>query len=484
MSLGTATAADSAAESRVPLPTVFAFGSVGIPLAGILLMYGVYVPRFYAGLGISLAVVGVSIFLVRVIDALFDPLIALVMDRTKTPIGRYRPWLLLGAPIAMLGVYKVLLPPHGVTAPYMILWLVVTYLGTSMLNLGFATWAAVLGKSYNERSRIFGVSQALAVTGSIVLLLLPALTHKKVAPGLASSMPIIVLMIAVAIPVAVALCAVFTPERLEANPQRPKFRAADYWSAISNRSMLRITLADLMLTLGPGTTGPLYVFFFHDAKGFTVPDVSLLLISYIGAGYLGAPMWARVAQQLGKHRAVQISCVAYAVTQTTLMALPRVWPHYQLPQAIPTIVGMFAVGFVASAFPLLIRAMVGDVADEVKLERKQDLTSLLYSMVTTTTKIGQTVVVLAVFPVLQIVGYNAKEAAVNTPHAIFGLEMCYLFAPIILVFGGGAALIGYKLDAKRHADIRLALESHDYAAAEESLVGPIDEPPGAPAPAE
>ena len=32
------------------------------------------------------------------------------MDRTKTPIGRYRPWLMLGAPIAMLGVYKVLLP--------------------------------------------------------------------------------------------------------------------------------------------------------------------------------------------------------------------------------------------------------------------------------------------------------------------------------------------------------------------------------------
>ena len=134
---------------------------------------------------------------------------------------------------------------------------------------------------------------------------------------------------------------------------------------------------------------------------------------------------------------------------------------------------MFAVGFVASAFLLLIRAMVADVADEVKLEQNRDLTGLLFSMVTTTTKIGQTIILVAVFPVLQLVGYNGKEGAINTPHAIFGLEMCYLFAPIILVFGGGAAMLGYKLDARRHGAIREALAEREaaisIAAAEESL---------------
>ena len=63
-------------------------------------------------------------------------------------------------------------------------------------------------------------------------------------------------------------------------------------------SMLRLVLADLMLALGPGTTGPLYVYYFHDAKGFKVPDVSLLLISYIGAGVVGAPFWGRRGQSL------------------------------------------------------------------------------------------------------------------------------------------------------------------------------------------
>jgi len=51
--------------------------------------------------------------------------------------------------------------------------------------------------------------------------------------------------------------------------------------------------------------------------------------------------------------------------------------------------------------------------------------------------------------------------------------MCYLFAPVILVWGGGAMFFGYKLDSKRHAEIRQAL---DLMAAEESIAGPSMEP--------
>jgi len=74
---------------------------------------------------------------------------------------------------------------------------------------------------------------------------------------------------------------------------------------------------------------------------------------------------------------------------------------------------------------------------------------------------------------------------VNSPHAIFGLEMCYLFAPITLVWLGGGLLLGYKLDSKRHAEIREALIAPDFAAAEEALTGLTMQPPdGTPEPAQ
>jgi glycoside/pentoside/hexuronide:cation symporter, GPH family len=198
---------------------------------------------------------------------------------------------------------------------------------------------------------------------------------------------------------------------------------------------------------------------------------------------LGAPFWGRlVSRRFGKHRTVQIACVCYSIFQTILMALPRVWPHYKLVDTIPTIIGMFCVGFCASAFLLLVRSMIADVADEVRLERRKDLTSLLFSMVTTTTKIGGSITVAVVYPILALVGYNGAEGAVNTKSAIFGLEMCYLFAPVILVLLGGTLFFGYRLDSRRHAEIRKALEAPDFLAAEEGLIArPIDPSSVAPA---
>jgi Na+/melibiose symporter-like transporter len=473
----TITAPPGAPSARVPIPTLFAFGSLGIPLAGLLLITTVYVPRFYASLGVDFIAVAVGVAIVRAFDIVVDPILALAMDRTKTPIGRFRPWLILGVPIAAIGVRQLLMPQGAVDRNYLVVWLRVTYVGASMLTLGLASWSAVLATSYNERSRIYGFTQAMTVFGSISLLLLPVFTHGKIVAGKAASMPAIGWILIVALPLAALICAAFTPDRSAPKAAARRFALKDYGFAISRPEMIRIVIADLALTLGPGTTGPLYVYFFKDAKGFSVAETSLLLISYIGAGVIGAPFWGHRAQSLGKHRTIQLACVVYGVTQTILMALPRVWPHHSFLDAIPTILGMFAVGFCASAFLPLVRAMVADVIDAVRLETGQDLTSLLYSMVTTTTKFGAAITVTIVFPILKAVGYNGKEGATNTAHAIFGLEMCYLFAPILLVFVGGAMFFGYTLDARRHAEIRLALEERDSAASVQTLTGVVDQTP-------
>ncbi len=455
------TALDQKPSPRTPLGTLLAFGTPGIPLAGIVLVFGVYLPRFYVGLGNGFIAVAGAIATVRFIDIWLDPFLGLAMDRTRTPLGRYRPWLLAGAPITMFGVYQLMNPPPGAGPAYLVLWMLIAYAGVSMLNLSIAAWASVLSGRYHERSRVYGVTQGLAVVGAVGLMLLPVFTHGKLVLGKAASMPGVGWIIVAAIPITVLVCAVMTPERIAAAGPKTGFSWRDLGRVASRPSMLRIVVADLMLTLGPGTTAPLYVYFFHDAKGFNIAEVGFLLIFYIGAGLIGAPFWGQLARRLGKHRTVQIACVAYAVSQTILMVMPRVWPGHALPDMLPTIGGMFAVGFCASAFLLLIRAMVADVVDEARLETGKDFTSLLFSLVTTTTKIGTVITVVIVFPILKAVGYNGKEGAVNTAHAIFGLEMCYLFAPILLVFVGGAMFFGYKLDAGRHAAIRAELESRD-----------------------
>ena len=349
------------------------------------MLAGVYLPRFYVGLGIPFLAAGAAIGVVRLFDIFIDPIFGLLIDRTNTPIGRYRPWLLLGAPVIMGGLYELLVVPVPTTS-HLIVWLVVTYVGYSMSILSVTSWTAILATEYTDRARVYGWTQGMAVLGSVGLLLLAVITHGKIVMGKQASMPTIGWILIYAFPICAVICAVFTRERLTAAQSKTRFSLKDYGGAIARPTMRRIILADLLLTLGPGTTAPIYVYFFKDAKGFSVAEVSVLLTFYIGAGILGAPFWGAVAARFGKHRTIQIACVAYAIAQTTLMAIPRVWPHHTFADALPTVAGMTAVGFCASAFVALIRAMVADVVDEVRLDSKQDLTSLLYSMVTTTAK--------------------------------------------------------------------------------------------------
>ena len=449
---------------RVPLINIFSLGATSVPLAMVLLTFGVYMPRYYVALGVSFAAVGAAVAIVRLLDVAIDPLVGLFMDQTRTPIGRFRPWLLLGAPILMFGVYKLFLPSGPVDAAYLVTWLLFAYVGNSCLTLGAAAWGANIADAYSERARVYGYIQAMAVLGSVALLLMGEITQGRIVPGTKAGTPLVGLMMVIAVPIAVLLTTLLTPERKLSGLTKSKFSLADYAVALKRPAMARLIVADLLLTLGAGTTGPIYVYFFHDAKGFSVKTTGTLLIFYIGAGLLGAPFWSSLAQRISKHRGVQLACVAYAICQTALMAIPKAL-------YLPTAVGMFAVGFCASAFIPLVRSMVADICDEVRLETGKDLSSVLYAMVTTTSKIGTAISVSIVFPILQIVGYNGKEGIENTPQAIFGLEMCYLFAPIILVFIGGGALFGYRLDAKRHAEIRTALEERDVAASEEALVG-------------
>lgn len=442
---------------RLSLPAVLAFSSTGVPVTVLALALGVFLPRYFAGhIGISLVAVGAAFTIVRLIDIAFDPFIGAVMDRTRTPIGRYRPWMIAGVPVMMLGVYKLFNPPVDAGEGYLILWLLVIYAALSILTLAHAAWAAAIATNYHDRSRVYGWMHAVGVAGSVGLLLLPVLTGGRIEPGTGESMPTIGWIIIIGIPLTTALCVLFSPEKVAPKTARETFDLKEYWQALKRPEMVRLIAADLALALGPGTTAAIYVFFFHDAKGFSYAQTSILLVPFIGAGLLGAPVWAAIAQRFGKHQTLMGAAVCYAVFQTILMAIPKAL-------FVPTAIGMFAVGFTSSAFILLVRAMVADVGDAIRLEQGKEQVGLLYAMVTSTQKVGAAISVGIIFPVLSLVGYNAADNAVNTPEAIFGLEMCYLFAPIVFVLVGGACFFGYGLNAERHAQIREELDARDRA---------------------
>jgi GPH family glycoside/pentoside/hexuronide:cation symporter len=468
----------AAARKNLPTRLLAPFASAAMPVAALGIPLTVYLPNYYAShLGLSLAAVGAAFSIVRLIDIIFDPMIGVAINATRTRFGRFRVWMIAGAPLLMLAAFMIFMAEPGISSVYMIGWLLVLYAGFSMLTLGHSAWAAALVPEYHQRSLVYGWMQAVGVIAVVIVLslqpIMATVWHKSIAQGV-QAMGWFIIVIT---PLTILLCAFVVGEPKQSE-KTERVTLRDYWVMFARPSLLRMLGADLALALGPAITAALYIFFFTQALGFTRTQTNVLLLIYIMAGLFGAPTWATVARRLGKHQTVMLGCVLYGFAQ----AIVFVMPHGNMALMIP---GMFFAGFVVSCFNFLIRAMVADISDEVRLDIGKDRSALLYGLITSTSKVGSTLSVGITYGILAAFGFEAKEGVVNTGVALYALEGCYVVVPVLTMFVGAAALWGYKLDQNSHDDIRAQLATRDAiagaAGVTESLSG--SEPPMGTAPA-
>jgi Na+/melibiose symporter-like transporter len=136
---------------------------------------------------------------------------------------------------------------------------------------------------------------------------------------------------------------------------------------------------------------------------------------------------------------------------------------------------MLFEGMMAAGFGMMVQAMLADVGDEIRLTQGRQRMSLVYSVNTLATKIAAAAAIGLTFPLLEALGFNPREGAVNTAAAIHNLDIAFIAGPILFVMLGGACVIGWRLDAARHGLIRAALDSRDAgleALQAEPSVGP------------
>jgi GPH family glycoside/pentoside/hexuronide:cation symporter len=447
---------EAAVTRKLPARLLAPFSSASMAVSALSIPLTVYLPNYYAShIGLSLATVGAAFSLVRLIDIALDPLIGIAINGTDTPFGRFRPWMVAGAPLLMFATYMIFMVVPGVSLAYLVTWLLVLYAGFSMLTLGHSAWAAALVPEYHQRSRVYGWIQAVGVIAIVIVLALPVILavgwHKTTAQGVQAMGWFIIAVT----PLTIGLCLLAVGEPRQSESAN-RITLRDYWTMIARPSLLRILAADLFLALGPAITAALYLFFFTQAMDFTRTQTTSLLLIYIAAGLVGAPTWAAVARRIGKHWAVVAGCILYGFAQALVFMLP----HGNMALMIP---GMFFAGFVVSCFTFLIRAMIADVSDEVRLDIGKDRSALLYGLITSTSKVGSALAVVVTFPIIEYFGFNPKEGVMNTGMPLDALIGCYVVVPVLTMFVGAYAMWGYKLDANRHDGIRAELATRDAA---------------------
>jgi Na+/melibiose symporter-like transporter len=436
------------------LARILTFSLANLPISAISIAVFVYLPPYFAGhLGVGMGLVGIAWWIVRMIDIPVDVVLALLMDRTRTAIGRYRVWMIAGAPVLMLGLYELFMAPHGFGPAYLVGWLLVMYLGYSIVYLSTNAWAATLATLYHERSRLFGGMTAVGVLGALSVLLIP-IAGQSFGRSNAQSVQAMGWFIIGVIPLCVGVATLGTRERISTDHKSDSFPLKDYWQVLTKPELVRLFLAQVALTLGPGWMSAIYLFFFTAAWRFTVQQASILLAVYIVAQAPGAVGTAALARRIGKHRTLMVTTTCFSLGILSIFITPK----GNVMTALPI---MIWSGAMASGFGLMVSAMLADVGDEVRLIQGRERISLLYAINALASKIAAAFSILLTFPLLERLGFNPAEGAVNTPAALQNLTIAFIAGPIVFVMLGGACVIGWRLDARRQREIRGALDARD-----------------------
>ena len=437
-------------SSGRPRPSVLAaFIGPCLPLAGIGLPLVIHLPTYYArDLGLPLAQVGLAFLLVRLVDIGVDPVLGALMDRTGGRFGRFRPWLVASAPVLMVASLLLFMARPGVSAAYLWGALVIAYLGFSMGSLSQQAWASALSPDYDQRSRIYGWWQTGNVLGMLMILVLPPAVEIALKGSRAEGVQAMGWFILILLPLTIgfAVWRVGEPPPESGVGRLP--RIGDYLQLVRNRSIARLMLADLLMGWAPGITGALFLFYFDQVKRVPETEANVLLLIYFVAAMAGAPLWSWLAVRIGKHRALACNALAVLFSLLLVMAVP-------MSSAPVTVLVMALAGLPYSGASLLLRAMLADVGDELRLATGVDRTGLLYALLTSTTKVGSALA-LTTFVMLEALGFQA-QARHNSPEAVAGLQAMFVGLPALLSLLSAGVILGYRLDSHRHAEIRIAL---------------------------
>jgi Na+/melibiose symporter-like transporter len=438
--------------------TLAAFAGPCLPFAALGLALIVHLQNFYAvSVGLPLAVTGVMFGVARSLDIGADPFLGGWMDRTRTRIGRFKPWMIAGTGMLMLGAYMLFLPPAGIGVGFVTLWLVVVYVGFSMVVLAQTSWAATLSSDYDERSRVYGWWQVGNVIGMLLVLLLPVIVAKRggtQTEGVAA----MGLFIVILLPLTVGLAVWKVPEPVAETQSHGTLK--DYFAFFRLSSVRRLMLTDLLYGLAPGITGALALFYFEAVKDMTAFQSNILIFTYFLAGLVGAPVWSLLSMKIGKHKALAGAGLVYAAAYIAVWLAPA-------GSFAMALMSMTLVGIPFSAGQILLRSMLADVGDEQTLASGEDRTGMLFALLTLTNKVG-TLLSAIVFVPLALADFDKAPGAVNTPDALQVLTALFVAAPMAVLLVSSFIIRRFPIDEARQIAVRAALAERRAAAVEPS----------------
>jgi len=438
--------------------TMIGLAAPAVAMAALTMPLSTFLPEYYANyIGMNLSVVGAIFMAVRLFDIGIDPFLGGLMDRTRTRWGRYKPWLVIGTPVVMIGVALLFLAQPGVGPLYLLAWLFVVYMGYSIVVLAQLALTSAQTTDYHQRSKVFSWWQLANTAGLLAALSLPSILSaftKVDRVVVVHSMAAFVLILT---PLTVAITCLSVRD-VSATATAEKSSLRDYFALFGLKSVRLLLLTDLIYGLAIGILSVLGVIALVSVKHLTLAQFSLQLSIMFITAVISTPFWPKMKME--KHKILALSGAIYTISLFIVWATP--------PGT--TLVLLFSyvfAGFAYSAMTMMPRSMLADIADERLLDEGVDRTALLFALFTGIYKIGQALAIGFGFIALDLINYIPAKGADNSAATLNGVIVIYCGVTSAMILVGSAIILFYPLTAARAGEIRAALAARKPAPASE-----------------
>jgi Na+/melibiose symporter-like transporter len=437
----------------LPRSTVWVYGSLGLPIAVIGYPIAIWVIPHYSGaLGVSLAAVGSMLMLARISDVVTDPLIGMASDRLRTRFGRRKPWLLAGTPIMMLGIWMLFVPAPGVGTLYLLFWLTLMMLGSTMISLPYGAWGAEISGEYHQRSRVTAAREVFVLAGLLLAAFVPFVVEYFGDRTTGPVLEALAWTIVVALPICVALVLGFVGEpSVRGRAKIPLSEGLRHMRA--NGPLKRILVIILLVTFGEAFRNALSLFFMRDVVG--IRSIGTAYLVYFATGLAAIPVWLALGRRIGKHRAFAVTMSSVSLISVSMFFLGPgdYWPFMAL---------FLAKGFCFGGLQFLPLAMLADVVDVDSLHSGGRRAGAFFAIAGMTSKLATAFGSGVSVNLLAFARFDPSgQEGANAGAQLTALAGLYAVAPALFFCSALYLAWNYPLTSERHAELREELETRE-----------------------
>lgn len=448
-------------------------------------IFSYYLPFFYSNIfGLSLAHAGTLILVTKLYDAVSDPVMGLIADRTNTRWGKYRPYLLwIAMPFALAGILAFFTPQTD-NYTFKHIYAYVTYILMmtvyTAINVPYGAMLGVMSDDAREKSMFSSFRMFFAFIGSFVAMgsFEPLLRLRGAIMGtlpqnwtIADSAP---MDWTVALIIIGSICAILfllsfamTREHVtEAQMQKQNagvvaeepVRQSSVWNdlrcLVSNGPWWMLLGGGISVLLFNCIRGGAAAYYFADVLGV---NAVFTLAAFLTAGEIaqlvGVIVTVPVSEKIGKKATFLSVLTIISVLSVIVMFLPDT-PAGMWTLMVLQVLICIAIGINSP----LLWTMFADVADYSELKNGNASTGLIFSSSSMAQKFGAAFGSAIVLWVLMAFGYDNAKGAVQTPEALSTIKALISWIPVIGSVAGILIMAMYPLTEKKMSEIREKLK--------------------------